>query len=398
MFNQHRVFKSDLNQKVENLDRYIAFKSKDEANDYIKKSTNNKAYGFQSCHFGQRKLLLSEIMFLLFTNTTSLNTVNNSSNSSSSSNNNNSTKIKRNIVYAGAAPCDHIFFLSKLFPDIHFDLIDPAKWNHLFCERFPDLAKLKQRNEPISTYVYSDNIKIHHGYFTDEMAHDFADKYKCNQVLFISDIRPVDDSSKEDGNYLNWEKVVVENMEEQKRWHTIIHNKSKNAKNNWTLLKFKPTFEIPLQSYLKGELFFQPYPPLLSAECRLITNSIEEVEYNCVELEKLCFYHNIVERNTHVPNFTNSSESAKGLNGLYDTKYEYDICIEYSKQYPNQFKTHFKTIFNMMVQISESLGKYGGYNKFLEMYPFQKGYKAPPFIREKWVSKIIDMNNGFNKE
>ncbi len=383
MFDKHKVFQlNHLNsKKIDDLDPFISFKSKDEIINYIKHITNGKvSHGFQSCHFGQRKLLLSEIMFILYTLPSSLE----------------SEGIKRKVVYAGAAPCDHIFFLSELFPDLHFDLFDPAKWNSTFCERFPELNTLKQRNKPLSTYVFNDKIKIHHGYFTDETATYYSELYKDCQVLFISDIRPVDDSSKEDGNYLNWEKVVIENMEEQKRWHTTFHTNSNCSKNNWTLLKFKPTFEIPLQSYLKGDLFFQPYPPLLSAECRLITNSIEETDYNSVELEKLCFYHNTYTRNSN--QMVNEFNSFNSFNSLYDTTYEIEICLEYSKQYNAIFKKKYKTIFNMMISISESLGRYGGYNKFLNMYPFQKGYKAPPFIREKWINKIIDLNHSFVKE
>lgn len=205
MFSQYNIFKSNT-KDIDSLDQYKTFKNKNEINEYIKNITNNKVKknGFQSCHFGQRKLLLSEIMFLLYT-------IPPSSSASSSSN------LTRKVVYAGAAPCDHIFFLHYLFPDLHFDLFDPAKWNSIFCDKFPDLNKLKQRNEPLSTYIYNDKIKIHHGYFTDELASYYADLYKNDQVLFISDIRPVDNFSKEEGNYLNWEKVVVENMEEQKK-------------------------------------------------------------------------------------------------------------------------------------------------------------------------------------
>ncbi len=377
MFDQYNVFKSNT-KDIKILDRFISFKTKNEIKEYIKSITNgNVLNGFQSCHFGQRKLLLSEIMFLLYTQ------------------NKGENKFKK-VVYAGAAPCDHIFVLTYLFPNLHFDLFDPAKWNDTFCKQFPDLNKLKLRNEPISTYIYNNNITIHHGYFTDEIADYYANLYKNEQVLFISDIRPVDNFSKEEGNYLNWEKVVVENMEEQKRWHIKFHTESNNPENNWTLLKFKPTFEIPLQSYLKGDLFYQPFAPLLSAECRLITNSIEEVDYDCIQLEKLCFYHNTYTRNVyhHISDY----KLAKLFNSYFDTKYEYELCLEYRKQYPNEFNKKFKTIFDMMIYISESLGKYGGFNKYLNLYPFQKGYRVAPFLLEKWVNKLVELNNNFDKE
>jgi hypothetical protein len=70
MFDKHKVFQlNHLNsKKIDDLDPFISFKSKDEIINYIKHITNGKvSHGFQSCHFGQRKLLLSEIMFILYT-------------------------------------------------------------------------------------------------------------------------------------------------------------------------------------------------------------------------------------------------------------------------------------------------------------------------------------------
>ncbi len=54
-------------------------------------------------HWGQRKLLLSEIEFLLL--------------------HGDGVKL---VVYAGAAPGTHIAYLADLFPEHHFVLYDPA--------------------------------------------------------------------------------------------------------------------------------------------------------------------------------------------------------------------------------------------------------------------------------
>jgi cap2 methyltransferase len=54
-------------------------------------------------HWGQRKLLMSEIEFLTLYGKTS-----------------------QMVVYAGAAPGTHIALLSNMFPELHFFCVDPA--------------------------------------------------------------------------------------------------------------------------------------------------------------------------------------------------------------------------------------------------------------------------------
>lgn len=97
-------------------------------------------------HWGQRKLLMSEIEFL--------------------------TRFvekghKYTVVYAGAAPGTHILFLSNLFPEIHWVLVDPAPF----------------------TVKQDDRIEIISALFMPEHAERFS---KEPNVLFISDIRSAD--------------------------------------------------------------------------------------------------------------------------------------------------------------------------------------------------------------
>ena len=109
------------------------------------------------CHWGQRKLLFSEIEFL--------------------------TNLGRRgdtIVYAGAAPGTHIRYLVDLFPGFKFVLVDPAPF----------------------TVKEDQCIEIRQQLFTDEMCEEFnSDKYQeydektdhyHSKVLFISDIRSAD--------------------------------------------------------------------------------------------------------------------------------------------------------------------------------------------------------------
>jgi hypothetical protein len=76
-------------------------------------------------------------------------------------------KDKPIVVYAGAAPGNHIPILSDLFPEIEFHLYDPAPF------------KINPSNK----------IKIYNQYFLDKDALDWKNK---DNVYFISDIRTSD--------------------------------------------------------------------------------------------------------------------------------------------------------------------------------------------------------------
>lgn len=97
-------------------------------------------------HWGQRKLLLSEIEFL--------------------------TEYSKDgdiVVYAGAAPGTHIPYLAKLFPQLEYYLYDPADFN-------------------VTT---KDNIYVFQEYFTDNTVRDLRASIS-RRILFICDIRTAD--------------------------------------------------------------------------------------------------------------------------------------------------------------------------------------------------------------
>ena len=79
-------------------------------------------------HWGQRKLFITELFFL--TKYQNLGDV---------------------VIYAGAAPGNHIPFLTELFPQLKFILVDPNKF--MISE--------------------NDKIKIINEYFTDQMCENF---------------------------------------------------------------------------------------------------------------------------------------------------------------------------------------------------------------------------------
>ena len=79
------------------------------------------------CHWGQRKLILSEIEF--FTEYVIL-------------------KCPTLVIYAGAAPGHHIPLLSEMFPNVHFLLFDPSAFE----------------------IEETDRIRIFNEFFTEELA------------------------------------------------------------------------------------------------------------------------------------------------------------------------------------------------------------------------------------
>lgn len=191
-------------------------------------------------HWGQRKLLMSEIEFL--TDYSEKGDV---------------------VLYAGAAPGTHTNFLADLFPDIKFVLVDPADF---IC------APIKDR------------IEIRQEYFTDDIAEEFSKKQYNGRVLFISDIRR---DAKSD-------KMIQEDMDMQSRWHKMIKPKK-------TMLKFRLSWKPGTTKYLDGKIYLPVWGPQSTTEARLVPDGDDERDYDNTEYEEQMFYFNTVTRVTYYP-------------------------------------------------------------------------------------------------
>ena len=171
--------------------------------------------------WGQRKLFLSEILFLLMYANLAL---------------------EATIIYVGAAPGHHILFLAELFPKFSWYLYDPAKF------RISETPK----------------IKIFQQLFTDETAKYWSDKVKIskNKVFLISDIRSGDPKL----GSKRFEKAVAQDMKLQMNWHLIVDPEQ-------SLLKFRlpyPTETLKTSKYLSGTVYKQCWAPQTSSETRLV--------------------------------------------------------------------------------------------------------------------------------
>jgi cap2 methyltransferase len=233
--------------------------------------------------WGQRKLIISEIQFFtLFWD---------------------SRQVARPIaVYAGAAPGNHIPFLSSLFPQFEFHLYDPRDFG----------------------ITESEKIKLHQQLFSDDDAAQWAGR---DDVFFLSDIRTADFRTmtrKEN------EVAVEEDMRRQERWYNII-------KPVHALLKMRPPYayeDVPKRYlYLGGLLFKQVWAPQNSTETRLVPNGPNQIEYDIVKYGNQMFYQNSVvrEKETYLDPLTGTATDVDPPELLkdWDSIAETNILIEY---------------------------------------------------------------------
>lgn len=205
---------------------------------------NDKSVMFKhNKHFGQVKLLLSEIDII------------------DGVNDEMKPKIK-NILYIGAAPGDHIVYMSKIYPKINFILYD-----------LRDAYNKELEN--------CDNVDLHVKYFDDEDAEKYT---KMKNLLFVSDIRrDMKGMTEEQRN-----KITVEDMALQERAYEII-------KPDYALLKFKLPWDDKKTSYLKGDIYLQIFPKVSSVETRLFVIKEKhkgKKKYDNRRYEEELFYYN----------------------------------------------------------------------------------------------------------
>ena len=226
---------------------------------YFKNKNNIK---INSIHWGQRKLFLTELYFLSNYYDDSKDTV---------------------VIYAGSAPGTHLNFFMKIYPKIIWELIDPRE------------IKVKK----------TQNVNIHHQYFTDDFALLLKNKYIDKTVLFISDIRTsIDDTA------------ILRDLMMQKSWVEIMQPK-------FSMLKFKLPYELShSMEYFNGVILLQGWAPLASTEARLIvSDAFKSKTYYTTDYEEKFFYHNTITRQ--------KSLLYNGFCGTWDYIYEIKIIEDH---------------------------------------------------------------------
>jgi hypothetical protein len=323
-FNYYEILyniKQTLNNKTKRLSYHknIIFHK---LNKIIPETTNDltnqvqylgDARDFQSrCHWGQKKLLLSEIQFL----TKVCQKLN--------------TKSLKDyaVVYAGAAHGFHFPILYNLFPELIWLLYDPA--------RFSKEAYMHPQKE---------KVKIFNQFFTDETIKHAKQNAENRKILFISDIRLTPD-----------EEAVMKDMTSQANWGTDLDA-------DYMLLKYKPPYEDEntkqfktntiddLQInpkyiknpdlkaddktflYLKGDVYIQLFAHIHSVELRLMVEKangkyeLDAINYG--EIEKKMFYFNTNLRTSWGTEDYDFLDYIPGYDSSIECVMEYNIIKNY---------------------------------------------------------------------
>ena len=215
-------------------------------------------------HFGQRKLLFSEIEFL-----TAIC----------------SAKVDDAIVvYAGAANGSHLPFLFGMFPSIKFVLIDPAP----FCSALIEMDRRKSSSQL---------LELINECCSDELCARIRKTYPVQSLYLISDIR-----SGNPPDLTNWENTQLMERDNamQASWCYSLGAKA-------AMLKFHPPYPPTTLDdktpdsiqYFKGEALWGVWAPKSSTEVRLVVtgpfvdrSKLTAATYNCKAFEEQCYYYN----------------------------------------------------------------------------------------------------------
>ena len=229
-------------------------------------------------HWGQRKLLMSEIEFLLMTLT---------------------HKKRCTVIYAGAAPGTHVRILADMFPSHTFILVDPA---------------------PFTVRPERERIIIHQCMFTDELAADLRRSLHGHRVLFISDVRSCDPDFHSE--QVHTERVKAD-MQAQARWHKVLQPFK-------SMLKFRLPYAPGTTEYLKGDIRLPVWGPSSTTECRLIVDTHPGTQtYDHTDHEQKMFHFNTVSRVALYPHTVKGC----GIDHCYDCTAETGILRAYLRTF-----------------------------------------------------------------
>lgn len=214
-------------------------------------------------HWGQKKLLLSEIEFLtLYVTATALPE-------------HPPRAYSYTCVYAGASPGEHIPFLCYLFPQVHFVLVDPRP----FCPR------LRSSSCP-------QNVSLRQELMTSDIVTEFTTALNSSDsssvLLFISDIRSADWQAL--NSHAAMDEEVARDMTLQQAWHLALQPTA-------SMLKFRLPWSAGCSQYLGGTVRLPVYGPLGTSETRLVVERGQQMEeFDHQEYWEQMFYFNTVTR------------------------------------------------------------------------------------------------------
>lgn len=306
--------------------------------------TAKKSYNMK-CHWGQKKLLFSEIEFLsLIAKHHSLN--------------------KFLVVYVGSANGIHINLFKEMFPELQWLLYDGAPFQIPPHKNFI----IKTGNE---------------GFFTDDTVVEVLKIANGREIIFISDIRL---DPKED--------LIYNDMLSQQRWAIMLNAQAIMLKMRLPFTysnqgersidpsirdrldetrydkKIQDKIIVPSEKgqsndvlYLDGKIQFQIYAPSFSIETRLITfptnGKYQMKYYNAYLYESQMLYFNEIDRAKMTFKYHDSHKVKDHIIGFddgYDSTAEYIIVEQYLTNYKKVQPT-FDLVVKELYYIDYSLRK-----------------------------------------
>jgi hypothetical protein len=174
-------------------------------------------------HWGQLKLLLSEIEFLTPYQ----------------------GNIVHNVIYAGASPGIHIPILAKMFPKFIFTLVDPQP------------SMIEEGNDKYK------KIFVIQNYMTEGLSESF--RLHKDNILFISDVRVGADKTRKETPQ-EMQRRIHNDMIAQQKWLRIMNPVS-------SMLKFRLPWDLhkkKITEYSRGKIYFPVFGKRLTHEARLV--------------------------------------------------------------------------------------------------------------------------------
>lgn len=296
---------------------------------YIHK-INNKRFR-PIIHKGQRKLFMNELQFL-----------------------NTYVKLedKNNyVIYAGGSPGDHLYELSRYYPNVKFIVIDPSR-NQTFIsdnlkiinnercsyrrQYYYDVDnqyvyKMKKIEDIKKLILSSIRIFVLEDLATSELLLELKSYLPDDSNIYLwSDIRTccsksgllgkniidIIEDRATDGDIMwnltmqyNWLRTIYPKASMLKFRPPYYDNDVKNIEEFMTKYNkdfdFSPELNI-LENYKrkhilypKGKIYIQPWQPMSSTETRIVIEKDDIntlVTYDAVEHDDICNYYNLIER------------------------------------------------------------------------------------------------------
>lgn len=333
---------------------------------------------YKKLHWGQRKLLLSEIDFFNMVSKIILQKLKLSKTLDKDLSIIKYNDIKYNIIYPGASRGDKLIYQLTIFPNIKLYLWDPAKFNIILTiadllrrginvKDFKGMGLIYNKNQIKLSRKYKDRVfinpeldNIKYCKYIINSIHDISKNYDnkygifndksikyCNSIytdrehvnLFISDIRMFTNTKAIDcikynyikkynirrdfliANEIILNKNYERDMDLQKKWFNLLNCeygllKFKLPKNAYNNNKF--------YKYIDGNIILQPWAPIDSTECRLFItkfNSDKQYEINLHE-NQMKYFNNIMRlsnfKDILLSDFIDISKNINKNTTLYD--------------------------------------------------------------------------------